>query len=577
MIRLSCSRLVFIDDALHRSFMVNIRILLMSLITFFAHLNGMLDHEKVGISSPKKVQHICERIFQNLYEFNYHCVAGGRNGSFPPKISGQQQYIRDDYDEDKDYRGGVAINLDDMYDLLVAAIDVYEKNIKDHRSNWVSRDWDIDDLAMGTSMYAHAKVFDPDVRVVVMGDYHGCAHSLARNIHYMMYDNLLKERLINEFGYLQSNVRVVFLGDLADRGHYGIETWALALALKLQNPSQVVLVQGNHEGGDLHEIYGLNAEIASKFACDDDMKRFILVTRLFPQLFCMLPQVFFFGVRDIARGFVSYVLCCHGGLALCPNNDAIFEQTDQDVDQGQPGDFSIGSYSSLSFEELLQNASANTLCEDTYDMFPMDASDSGFIWDGFIAFRPPQDGTFLVRGERGCDWLVNGKLVLEYLNLLGRDKKFRVVGVIRGHDHLDNGVNALDADFLQELKVDGIYGWKMLSQPKILQGEITDGTYPVIVVTSVPEIFHKDAYVIACFDEEINNWKVIPHVRDVSNEPFAACWKTLPLWSHDSLEKKEVSFVQQDTVFIDNDKTLNDGKAFDPSFLLDLIFNNGKD
>lgn len=48
--------------------------------------------------------------------------------------------------------------------------------------------------------------------------------------------------------YLDSETTIVFLGDYVDRGPQSLENILYLLELKLQNPNNIFLLQGNHEG-----------------------------------------------------------------------------------------------------------------------------------------------------------------------------------------------------------------------------------------------------------------------------------------------------------------------------------------
>lgn len=87
--------------------------------------------------------------------------------------------------------------------------------------------------------------------IIVTGDIHGSIHSLVRNMHRMM-----------KSGYMDKNFRLsnrtlwVLLGDYVDYGAYGSEVLWTVLCLHAINPSQMVVLGGNHEDIDQNEIDG---------------------------------------------------------------------------------------------------------------------------------------------------------------------------------------------------------------------------------------------------------------------------------------------------------------------------------
>ena len=91
--------------------------------------------------------------------------------------------------------------------------------------------------------YARRLTLERDSQVCFFGDLHGSAHSLLRDL------KKLKELgyLDNQFKITKKNFHIIFLGDYIDRGIYGVEVVYTLCRLKLANPSQVILVRGNHE------------------------------------------------------------------------------------------------------------------------------------------------------------------------------------------------------------------------------------------------------------------------------------------------------------------------------------------
>jgi protein phosphatase len=69
-------------------------------------------------------------------------------------------------------------------------------------------------------------------KVIFVGDTHG--------------DWEVSQKIIKN--YLRSGDIIVFLGDYIDRGEYSKENLDFLLKTKVQNPNQIYLLQGNHEG-----------------------------------------------------------------------------------------------------------------------------------------------------------------------------------------------------------------------------------------------------------------------------------------------------------------------------------------
>jgi len=71
----------------------------------------------------------------------------------------------------------------------------------------------------------------PRTKVVVVGDLHGDVNSLRK--------------IISRIDISESII--VFLGDYADRGEYGLEIYETLARLKEKHPERVVMLKGNHE------------------------------------------------------------------------------------------------------------------------------------------------------------------------------------------------------------------------------------------------------------------------------------------------------------------------------------------
>ena len=76
-------------------------------------------------------------------------------------------------------------------------------------------------------------------KVVFVGDTHG--------------DFEVSQKIIKD--YLKEGNKIVFLGDYVDRGPQSRENLDFLLEVKVKNPNQVYLLQGNHEGHRIIKFY----------------------------------------------------------------------------------------------------------------------------------------------------------------------------------------------------------------------------------------------------------------------------------------------------------------------------------
>lgn len=125
------------------------------------------------------------------------------------------------------------------------------------------------------------QVQDP---VAVIGDIHG-----------QFYDMVHLLEVISTYGTMQ----YLFLGDYVDRGHYCLEVMVVLMALKINHPTTVHLLRGNHETRQMATAHSFRQEILQK---TNDQEVF----NAFMTLFDALP---------IAAILNGRFFCVHGGIS----------------------------------------------------------------------------------------------------------------------------------------------------------------------------------------------------------------------------------------------------------------------
>ena len=100
-----------------------------------------------------------------------------------------------------------------------------------------------------------------DEQVLVIGDLHGCFHSLVRMLSKWNTLGYITDNLILNDGWM-----IVFTGDLVDRCFLSLETVLIVCMLFNKNPKTVRVCSGNHESStNLWTRYGFWAEICNDF------------------------------------------------------------------------------------------------------------------------------------------------------------------------------------------------------------------------------------------------------------------------------------------------------------------------
>ncbi len=92
--------------------------------------------------------------------------------------------------------------------------------------------------------FTHVKIIKPskNEKFVVLGDFHG---SLSTFIRHLL--RFKKIGIINEDGKIKEDYKFIFLGDIVDRGIYSYEIVMILYLLLINNPDQIILINGNHE------------------------------------------------------------------------------------------------------------------------------------------------------------------------------------------------------------------------------------------------------------------------------------------------------------------------------------------
>ncbi|KAJ8923305.1 hypothetical protein NQ315_001863 [Exocentrus adspersus] len=155
----------------------------------------------------------------------------------------------------------------------------------------------------------------------IMGDFHG-------NVADLLYF----EKLLWHIGPGLNPSSLLFLGDYVDRGAYSIEVISYLLSYKLQYPTKVNLLRGNHEIREVQKMFTFQKECILK-----------LGEKLGNEVWAAVNNVFDY--MPIAATIDNKLFCCHGGIPppwLCPAISAI---NDIPVPLNQPD-----SQSSLAWE-----------------------------------------------------------------------------------------------------------------------------------------------------------------------------------------------------------------------------------
>ena len=227
-------------------------------------------------------------------------------------------------------------------------------------------------------------------KIIILGDQHGSFHSFFRVII-----RLILQGIITKNYKLHPDYKIIFLGDIVDRGNYGVEIMYIILQLFIANNTinklNVILNRGNHEelstfreGGFLHEF---KHKIENKG-----------IQKKFTYLFKYCPSAII-----LTQNNIKYWLC-HGGFPI--------------------------NFENLSKTTFNFNDTNNVYINNNMKIGPSREKISEIRWNDFI------NRDKYSNSERGDNIYNIGKnKLVEFL------KKYNINFIIRGHT--DNENNAM--------------------------------------------------------------------------------------------------------------------------------------
>ncbi|PSC71439.1 serine threonine-phosphatase BSL1 [Micractinium conductrix] len=134
--------------------------------------------------------------------------------------------------------------------------------------------------------------------IKIFGDLHGQFGDLMR-----LFEEYGTPSTAGDITYID----YLFLGDFVDRGAHSLETICLLLALKIEHPSNVHLIRGNHEAADINALFGFRLECLERLGDQAGLKTWQRLNTLFNWL-------------PLAALIEDKVLCMHGGIGRSINS-----------------------------------------------------------------------------------------------------------------------------------------------------------------------------------------------------------------------------------------------------------------
>lgn len=149
----------------------------------------------------------------------------------------------------------------------------------------------------------------PDEKILVVGDVHGDLEQVKKALHF------LDTRQVS---------KVVFDGDVIDRGIEMVECVMLIATYQMMYPNEVFYLRGNHEIASVNEVYGFRGYVTALFGSK--------TYGLFKKAFQELP---------LAMKLHDWAFITHGGV---PKDQIYFHLMRLELKEKEP---SMGPYSEL--------------------------------------------------------------------------------------------------------------------------------------------------------------------------------------------------------------------------------------
>jgi acetolactate synthase small subunit len=150
-------------------------------------------------------------------------------------------------------------------------------------------------------------------KFICIGDIHGSIHTFIRLLFRFHKYGILDIKTMK----ILEPYNIVFLGDVIDRGFWGLEIACTLIILLINNPQKMHWNSGNHEDKKLNEIYGFKNELSNKYNWQETETLHTLLNKFFGYLSCAI----IIHNTDLNK---KYWLA-HGGLPQKIGSDNIVE------------------------------------------------------------------------------------------------------------------------------------------------------------------------------------------------------------------------------------------------------------
>ena len=254
-------------------------------------------------------------------------------------------------------------------------------------------------------------------QVIFHGDFHGDIRSLMA-----MLDWLNEQKILDGFKIVKPKTYLAFLGDYVDRGSYGVEVLYTMMRLKAANPTQVLMVRGNHEDFKMTAAYGFLNEVQAKYGRN-------VVPFSIWRMYDFLPVVIYLGAGK------NYIQCNHGGMEpgfqprglLASKTKTSFQLLGTLKQKQFADDHPVWLRSADAATRKLVGAKLADFTPET----PTSPNPIGFMWNDYMVFGDEQPLGY----DSNRLAFVHGKASTEYLLEQASSPGAILQAVFRAHQH----------------------------------------------------------------------------------------------------------------------------------------------
>lgn len=305
-------------------------------------------------------------------------VLGRSRGFMQPFVDARGVYK-------KLYSGKKWCNNDDLNNDLISMPKTPFEIIREQNIRTCTPDDPVD------PSFTQKLVVPTGTKIITIGDIHSGLQSLVEII-----DNLVKRSILSNDLIVRQGYRVIFLGDLLDRGFMGLELLHLAFRMKVSNPGRMFYINANHEDASLYQSYQFGKELDHQLQHEDK--------EVVRSLLTYLPSAIYVLFEDNMDS--KWIQFCHGGIDPKYN----------------PGAFLRSNYefNFQNFDNRVVVENGREVCEGL--------SIQGLRWTDFTANHDERRPS-----PRGAGMYEYGRAPTE--RHLERN---RLVGIIRGHQDFNH-------------------------------------------------------------------------------------------------------------------------------------------